>query len=120
MNIVYQAQISALNIILNTLAVAGKTLTYGEVAGLISTQARNSVFFEMLGRTMDEDHAAKKPLRCSLVVRAKTGRPGPAYYQRAAGLGCDLAKCGGENNFHDMQKALLFGFPSFDDDDDEG
>lgn len=120
MNIAYQAQIFALNIILNTLAVVNKTLSYGEVAALIGTQARSSTFFEMLGKTMDEDHTAKKPLRCSLVVRAKTGRPGPAFYERATNLGYDLTKCGGETAFHDIQKALLFGFPNFDGDDDEG
>lgn len=107
-SIAYLAQYTALNTILDTLAAAGTTLPYGKAAKLIGMQARSSTFFEMLGRTMDEDRAQKKPLRCSLVVRGKTGRPGPAYYERAVTHGYDLKLCGGEEAFHEMMKQLVF------------
>jgi hypothetical protein len=43
-----------------------------------------------------------------LVVRAKTGRPGPAYYHQVQSHRYDIRLCGGEDNFHEMQKQLLF------------
>jgi len=101
-SIAYLAQYIALNTILDTLQAVGQPLSYGKVAGLIGLQARSSTFFEMLGDTMDEDHAAKRPLRCSFVVRHKSGRPGPAYFERASNLGYVIPD---PDRFHDRQLA---------------
>lgn len=106
-NIAYLAQYTALNMILDTLAAAGRTLSYGRVAKLLGMQARSSTFFALLGQTMSEDHAAKRPLRCTLVVRDKTGLPGPAYFQLIQGYGYDIHDSE-QRAFHDLMKERVF------------
>jgi hypothetical protein len=89
-----------LNIVLDTLKVAKKTLSYSEVGNLIGLQARSGTFHELLGQTMADDYAQSELPRCGLVVGKKDGRPGAAFYEVAANLGYPVQQ-GNEVAFHD-------------------
>jgi len=106
--IAYLVQYTALCSTLDLLASLNITATYGQVARAIGLQARSQTFFEMLGETMDEDMALGNAPRCALVVTSKTGRPGPAFYERAVMMHGVTIAAGAEEAFHDLMKQQVF------------
>ncbi|MCQ3930941.1 MAG: hypothetical protein DPW16_10825 [Chloroflexi bacterium] len=61
-----------------------KTITYGELAGLIQTAEINPYSYAMSGLLRDislDDEKAGRGYLATLVVRKSDGRPGPGYFK---------------------------------------
>lgn len=69
--------------LLDALAQQGVLATYGYVAAHLGMHPHSTSLWEILGKIVDEDAAANRPLRSSLVVNAKLLVPGAAYIERA-------------------------------------
>lgn len=79
------------NAVLDTLVLSGDPQPYSLVAPIVGYHHRSRAFFAQLGRTLQDDHAAGKPFRASLVVNKTTGLPGPAYFEVLKSLGYDIS-----------------------------
>ncbi len=70
--------------ILHTAAIAGRCLTYTELAeALGGYNPRNKWIGVCLGTLQDEDRESGKPLRSALVISKKTGLPSYGFFDYA-------------------------------------
>jgi len=80
---------------------------YADLAGILGYGTpRDPKMHTLLGWSMDHDHDCQRALRCSLIVRKDTGRPGDEYMSHARGLGLQIPT-GDEAEFHRQQLRLL-------------
>lgn len=68
--------------LLDALVQEGKLATYGYVAAHLGLHPHSTTLWEILGKIVDADAAANRPIRSSLVVNAQSRIPGTAYIER--------------------------------------
>lgn len=75
-------------------ARAGETVTYGTLAALVGlnihSRGDRRTLVHLIAAICHEEHAAGRPMLCTVVVRADTGRPGKGFFTVARALGREV------------------------------
>lgn len=64
--------------------------TYGYLAEHVGRHPHSAALWGILGKVIEEDAKAGKPLRSSLIVNVNTDKPGKQYYETAREQGLDI------------------------------
>lgn len=62
-------------------------ITYGEIGAVANAHPRSRTLANILDEINEDEHAARRPLLCAVVVRKDTRKAGPGFYKSATALG---------------------------------
>lgn len=91
---IWQQAKSEMQDILIQVAQQRQTITYGELANLLSTVTLHPyayAFGALLREVCDDEENAERGLICALVVQKSSGIPGNGYFRHAQSCGRDIS-----------------------------